>query len=81
MQIWLSSRVPKFQKFLLYWLPLLVWMGIIFTASGDADSARHSSIYFEPLVHWLFPSMSQKHVEELHYAFRKGCHMIFFWKA
>jgi VanZ family protein len=70
--------VPKFQKFLLYWLPLLGWMCVIFTASSDTQSARHSSIYFEPLVHWLFPSMSQAHIEELHYAFRKGCHMMEF---
>jgi VanZ family protein len=53
-------------------------MCVIFTASSDAESSRHSSIYFEPLVHWLFPSMSQAHVEELHYAFRKCCHMMEF---
>lgn len=70
--------MPKFQKFLLYWLPLLGWMCVIFTASSDVESSRHSSIYFEPLVHWLFPAMSQTHVEELHYAFRKCCHMMEF---
>ena len=53
-------------------------MGLIFTASSDADSARHSSIYFEPLMRWLFPSMSQPHIEELHYAFRKCCHLTEF---
>ena len=53
-------------------------MGVIFTASGDADSARHSSIYFEPLMRWLFPQMSQAHIEQLHYAFRKCCHMTEF---
>ncbi len=70
--------MPKLQKFLIYWLPLLVWMCVIFTASGDAESAHHSSIYFEPLMRWLFPSMSQAHIEQLHYAFRKCCHMTEF---
>ena len=70
--------MSKLQKFLIYWLPLFVWMGVIFTASSDADSARHSSIYFEPLMRWLFPAMSQPHIEQLHYAFRKCCHMMEF---
>lgn len=51
-------------------------MCVIFTASGDKESTKHSSRYFEPLMHWLFPSMSQPHVEQVHYAFRKGCHMV-----
>ena len=65
----------KVRKFLLYWLPLLVWMCIIFTASGDANSSHHSSLIFEPFIHWLFPHMSQEHVERLHYGFRKCCHL------
>ena len=80
--------MSKLQNFLIYWLPLLVWMCVIFTASSDADSARHSSIYFEPLMRWLFPSMSQAHIEQLHYAFRKCCHMtefavlaVLMWRA
>ena len=80
--------MSKLQKFLIYWLPLFLWMGIIFTASSDAESAHHSSIYFEPLMRWLFPSMSQAHIEQLHYAFRKCCHMtefavlaVLMWRA
>lgn len=70
--------MSKFQRFFIYWLPLLVWMCVIYTASSDQDSARHSSLYFEPLMHWLFPSMSQVHIEQWHYAFRKCCHMTEF---
>jgi len=71
-------RVPKFQKFLIYWLPLLFWMAVIFTASSDAQSSHHSSIYFEPLMRWLFPHMSEARIGELHYNFRKCCHMMEF---
>jgi VanZ family protein len=77
-QIRLSSGVPKRQKFLFYWLPLLLWMAMIFTASSDADSARHSSTLFEPLLRWLFPHLSQPRVEQIHYAFRKSCHLAEF---
>jgi len=68
--------VSKVQKFLIYWLPLLVWMFVIFTASCDAQSYQHSSLLFEPLVHWLFPNLSADTVAELHHLFRKTCHLM-----
>jgi len=68
--------VSKSSKFLVYWLPLLVWMCVIFAASGDVDSVKHSSTLFEPLLRWLFPHMSPAHVGELHHLFRKCCHMM-----
>lgn len=71
-----SSRVHFFRKFVWYWLPLLLWMAVIFTASGDARSSQRSSLYFDPLMHWLFPWMPQTQVDAWHYAFRKLCHMI-----
>lgn len=51
-------------------------MVIIFSASADNQSYRHSSIYFEPLLHWLFPKMPAAQVELLHHLFRKTCHML-----
>jgi len=68
-------RVSKFANFAKYWLPPLLWMGIIFSASGDTNSYRHSSTLFEPLLHWLFPHLPQAQVETLHYYFRKCAHL------
>ena len=51
-------------------------MAIIFTASCDTESAHHSSVLFEPLLHWLFPGMPQDQIEGWHHAFRKSCHMM-----
>ena len=63
-------------------------MIVIFTGSGDANSFQHTSTIFEPFVHWLFPSMSQDHVQTLHYLFRKCAHLteyaslaVLFWRA
>jgi VanZ family protein len=50
-------------------------MGLVFSASADSQSFHHSSIYFEPLVRWLFPQLSPAQVEALHHAFRKTCHL------
>jgi len=67
--------VPKLRAFLKYRLPALVWMALIFSASADSKSAEHSSKYFEPLLHWLFPQMSPEHIGQIHHAFRKFCHL------
>ncbi|MCX6876889.1 MAG: VanZ family protein [Verrucomicrobia bacterium] len=61
-----------------FWLPPLIWMLVIFSASGDAASARHSSRVFVPLMHWLFPQMTPARIEEFHYLFRKGAHLTEF---
>jgi VanZ family protein len=61
-----------------YWLPPLVWMLVIFSASSDTQSYRHTSRFFEPLMHWLFPQMSQANVEAIHYLIRKTGHLTEF---
>src|SRR5665213_4485480 len=80
--------VPMLRTFLKYWLPVLLWMALIFSASADARSYQHSSTLFEPLLHWLFPQMLQPHVEMIHHAFRKCGHLteyavlaLLLWRA
>jgi VanZ family protein len=75
-------------KFLRYWLPVMVWMALIFTASGDKKSSVHSSMFFEPLLRWLFPHMPQATIDQYHHHFRKTCHLTeyailawLFWRA
>ena len=62
-------------NFLRYWLPVLFWMALVFSASADAQSFHHSSIYFEPLLRWLFPHLPPSQIEAIHHAFRKCCHL------
>jgi VanZ family protein len=50
-------------------------MALVFTASADAQSYHHSSIFFEPLLRWLFPHLPAAQVEAIHHAFRKCCHL------
>ena len=63
-------------------------MFVIFSASSDGASYQHSSRFFEPMLRWLFPQMSQAHVETIHLVFRKCCHLtefailaLLFWRA
>ena len=63
-------------------------MSLIFAGSSDSKSYTHSSRLLEPLLHWLFPHLSQAHVEAIHHLFRKCCHLteyailaILLWRA
>ena len=61
-----------------FWLPPLIWMVLIFSASADAASVHHSSRLFEPFMRWLFPHLAQSRIDEIHYVIRKCAHMAEF---
>jgi VanZ family protein len=46
------------KSFLKYWLPLLIWIGVIFVGSTSVMSAEHTSRYIVPFLLWLKPGMS-----------------------
>ena len=80
--------MQKLQVFLKFWLPVVFWMAVVFTASGDAHSAEHSSRLIVPLLHWLFPTMPEAQVDGLHHLFRKCGHLteyavlaLLIWRA
>ena len=63
-------------------------MSLIFVGSGDTRSYTHSSRLIEPLLHWLFPHMTQAHIESIHHVIRKCAHLteyavlaILLWRA
>jgi len=80
--------VPKLRVLLKFWLPVLLWMALIFSASADSHSYEHSSRIVEPFLHWLFPKMPQDNIEEIHHLIRKCCHLteyailaLLLWRA
>ncbi len=70
-----SSGVLQLRAFWKYWLPVLLWMALIFTASADAHSYEHSSRILEPLLRWLFPHLPEAQIHAVHELFRKGAHL------
>jgi len=80
--------VSKTRSFIKYWLLPLAWMSLIFVGSSDSKSYTHSSRLIEPFLHWIFPHMSQAHVEAIHHLIRKCAHLteyailgLLLWRA
>lgn len=78
----------KFRLFFKYWLPVLIWMALIFSASSDANSFEHSSRIIAPLLHWLFPQMPDDTMYLIVLVVRKCAHLteyavfaLLLWRA
>jgi VanZ family protein len=61
--------------FVRYWLPLIVWMILIFSASADTQSTQHTSRILEPFLRWLWPDISPGNIENVRWVFRKLAHL------
>ncbi len=80
--------MPRVRSLIKYWLPVLIWMVIIFSASSDTNSSQRTSRIIGPFVHWLFPHLSNKGVEQIVTLVRKCAHLteyavlsVLFWRA
>jgi VanZ family protein len=56
------------------WWPALLWAGFIFFLSTDTFSADHTAWLLEPVVRWLFPSLSPDQFALVHHYIRKSAH-------
>jgi VanZ family protein len=70
--------VSKFKSFLKYWLPVILWAVLIFSASGDKKSVQRSSRIIEPFVRWLIPDISDEAVRSTVLLVRKCAHVTEF---
>jgi VanZ family protein len=50
-------------------------MVLIFSASSDVKSFEHSSRLLDPLLHWLFPHLSEDTLHFIVLLARKGAHL------
>jgi VanZ family protein len=63
------------KSFLKNWLPVLVWLGVIFFGSTDLMSSEHTSRFVVPFLRWLKPDISPDTLASIHLVFRKCAHM------
>ncbi len=76
------------RTFLKYWVPIFVWLGVIFAGSTDIFSTQQTSRYLVPFLRWLDPQISISTIAAIHFALRKLGHLIeyavlaaFLWRA
>jgi VanZ family protein len=55
------------------YVPLVLWMGVIFFASTGEFSSSNTAILIQPL-RWLFPHMSDERLAFIHFLLRKAGH-------
>jgi VanZ family protein len=58
-----------------YWLPVLIWFGVIFAGSTDIFSTEQTSRYLVPFLRWLDPQISSSAIATVHFALRKIGHL------
>ena len=71
-----ASLNTKLRSFLKYWLPLLIWLGVIFIGSTGVLSAEQTSRFIVPFLRWLDPKISIATILSIHFALRKLGHLI-----
>ena len=64
------------KSFLKYWLPLLIWLGVIFVGSTNVMSGEHTSRYIVPFLLWLKPGMSPEAIWTTLVVSRKCAHLL-----
>ena len=63
------------KRFLKYWLPLLIWLGVIVLGSTDLMSAEHTSRFIVPFLRWLKPEISPETIAAIQFVVRKFAHL------
>ncbi|MGA8573808.1 MAG: VanZ family protein [Desulfobaccales bacterium] len=69
----MGISLPKRNKLLRYWLPVLVWCGVMLTLSGDLGSSNNTG----RILHWLLPNLSEADFNVMHFYVRKGVGHVF----
>lgn len=75
---WRLTQTPynRMGRFLKYWLPLVIWLGVIFVGSTNVMSTEHTSRYIVPFLLWLKPGMSPHAIWMILVVARKCAHVI-----
>ena len=65
----------QMKSFLKYWLPVLIWLCLIFVGSTDVLSAEQTSRFLVPFLRWLKPEISLAAISAIQLGIRKAGHL------
>jgi len=63
------------KNFIKHWLPVLIWLGVIFLGSTDMLSAEHTSRFLVPFLRWIDPQISFATLNAIQLGIRKLGHL------
>jgi VanZ family protein len=63
-------------RFLRYWLPVILWMTLVFSASTTLGRPENTSRFVRPILLWLNPNMPEVTIEKIHLVVRKTAHFV-----
>ena len=64
------------KSFLKYWLPVLIWLGLIVIGSTDLMSAEHTSRIIGPVLRSFNPDISAETIAQIQFVVRKTAHVM-----
>lgn len=64
------------RRVILFWIPTLLWLGVLALFSTDTFSAEHTGRIFLKLLHLLYGNISVLTFERLHFLVRKSAHFF-----
>ncbi len=65
----------NFREIAKAWLPVLLWMGLMFFGSTDLMSSEHTAQFLTPFLHWLKPNISAATLVQAQVLIRKAAHV------
>jgi len=63
------------KAFLRYWLPIIIWLALIFVGSTDLMSVEHTSRFIGPFLRWFDPTISPFTILRVQFFMRKLAHV------
>lgn len=60
------------------WLPVVIWMGLIYLGSTDLLAEHRTSRWLVPCLRWLKPDISDAAIDRVQLVIRKGGHLTEF---
>ena len=74
-----APESPSFAVLLRYWGPVLAWIAVITTLSGDPFSANNTHRFIDPVLRYLFPDIGAEGFRTAHFFIRKAAHFVEFF--
>ena len=64
-----------FARFAKYWMPVFIWLALIYVGSTDLMSTEHTSRFLGPFLRWLKSDITADAIAKVQFFVRKLAHL------